>query len=157
MRTIIAAFALLLAASPAAIAEPIIVSSRVWMVPVFGAQAGWVTIPITPLVWVNRKPPGAVVITRTASRSETLAICPLTSGYGCTTRTAAGCEIFIPRDEVLAEIGYPYAMVLEHELAHCAGWGPNHEGMTWARVPRWTGGIVYRQHATISWPVGLNP
>jgi hypothetical protein len=129
MRTIIVLL-LLLAASSAA-AEPIVIGPSVTMVPVFGAQAGWVTVPVTPPEWANRKYSGQLTITRTGTAAETRKICPLTTGYGCSLRDAVSCQIFIPSDEALATIGYSFEMVLAHELAHCAGWPPDHPGLTW--------------------------
>ncbi len=66
------------------------------------------------------------------------AICPIVPLFptplGCSIRyTIAGkdhsCHIYIAEDEILKQTGWPYELVLRHEIGHCNSWPANHPGM----------------------------
>jgi len=58
---------------------------------------------------------------------------PLGLVYGCAWTWPKHCNVFIPESPVI-NVGFPLPpipvvtpeMILEHELAHCAGWPRNH-------------------------------
>jgi hypothetical protein len=58
------------------------------------------------------------------------------SPTACTKRSnkvdgsaAPQCRIIIVNDdELMRQQPYPYDIMLRHEVGHCNGWGPNHEG-----------------------------
>jgi hypothetical protein len=59
--------------------------------------------------------------------------CPMTplAGYtrlGCSYRWPTRCAVFLADDRIVRAAGHNPDIVLRHEIGHCNGWGPSHEG-----------------------------
>jgi hypothetical protein len=70
-----------------------------------------------------------VLTVHRGTQQEMLAQCPSKSnpGYyslGCSRRffDGATCVVYIAKDIMLQAAGWPYDLVLRHELGHCNGW-----------------------------------
>jgi len=74
---------------------------------------------------------GILLTQRLKTEAEIRKVCPsstLAAALGCAQKIREGCLIIMVDDEVIRKYHLTPETVLRHEMGHCNGWPPNHQG-----------------------------